>query len=542
MPIPTNITDLSPTASSNSPTGNENPIEGDNHLRTAYAFIRQLYDGATGAAYATLADLANTTDAAKGDALVGVFHSGTGSLARTQHDRNEDDMHLSDKGTTADMLTALQDVASDFAAGGFCQIEAGTWTLSGTFSFTGQRLHLRGKGRQVSIVSFTPGAADVALEVNEPSAGGSNQGSINGLGFTSGNSVDKTAIRLVNVANWDIGHIGISTNAWQGDSIGIKTEGRQLLYIHDCEIACARPIVIGNNATFPTISADHSVLERLELIGTSATRPVLEFENGTTFANLTIRNFACVKGQHGIYWNDTTSTGASFKLHIEDFRSEQGLDSAAYSIYLASTAQTLQDVIIENALLDNARNGIFLRNCQRVTLRNVTFNTTTGTALDMTFVAGSRLILENCSRTNSAAAITLTNARLISREDVTGMGVREEWIFDAATSSGSVTSDVYHGGKTVNVASAATTVIADNSFTGFVMITEAVENVSAIFALNGTTQTTNEVSDPSGFYSVTAGTASSNNVYWDAGSSRYVLQNNRAATRTYSFYRIGTAA
>lgn len=44
MPIPSVITDLSTDPASNSPTGNENPIEGDNHIRTAYAFIRTLYN------------------------------------------------------------------------------------------------------------------------------------------------------------------------------------------------------------------------------------------------------------------------------------------------------------------------------------------------------------------------------------------------------------------------------------------------------------------------------------------------------------------
>lgn len=89
MPVPSSITDLSTTPASNSPSGSENPIEGDNHLRTAYAFIRQLYDGATGAAYATLADLANTSSASLGDALMGVKRTETGAIATTQHETNE---------------------------------------------------------------------------------------------------------------------------------------------------------------------------------------------------------------------------------------------------------------------------------------------------------------------------------------------------------------------------------------------------------------------------------------------------------------------
>lgn len=44
MPVPANISDLSTTAGSNPPTGSETPQEGDNHLRAAYSFIRQISD------------------------------------------------------------------------------------------------------------------------------------------------------------------------------------------------------------------------------------------------------------------------------------------------------------------------------------------------------------------------------------------------------------------------------------------------------------------------------------------------------------------
>lgn len=542
MPIPSSITDLSTTPAANSPSGSENPIEGDNHLRSAYSFIRQLYDGITASGNAQAAQLADATSASNGGWLVGWFHSFTGAIARTLGARGRDTLHLSDAGTTADMLTALNRIFAGYPAGFKCQVEAGTWTLSGTASFTGQRMTLQGKGRQVSIISFQPGAADVALEVNEPSVGGSNQGEISGLGFTGGaNTQDKTAIRLVNVANYSVSHIGISTGAWLGDSIGIKTEGRQFHHIHDCEIACARPIVIGNNVTFPSLSSDHSVLERLELIGTSATRPVVEFEDGTSFANTTLRNVAVVGGQHGVYWNDTTSIAAGFSLKIDGFRSEQGLDSAAYSLYLASTAQTLQNLLVENAKFDAGRNGVYLRNVQKATFTNCSFDSTAGTAINMTFVAGSRLTLINCVRPLSGA-ITLTSARCVRRENVTGVGFIEEWVYDSGFSAGAMSSDAYHGGVTFNVAVGATAPIADNTFTGFVMVTEAVENVSAIFHLSGTTQTTAEVADTAGFFSNASGTASSNNIYWDAGSSRYLIRNNRAVQCTYSVLRLGTSA
>lgn len=42
MPVPSAITDLSTTASSNSPAGSETPADGDNYLRAHAAFIAQL--------------------------------------------------------------------------------------------------------------------------------------------------------------------------------------------------------------------------------------------------------------------------------------------------------------------------------------------------------------------------------------------------------------------------------------------------------------------------------------------------------------------
>lgn len=66
MPVPSAITDLSTTPGSNSPSGSEAPTEGDNHLRTAYAFIRTLYDTKVASA-----DLGTTSTITKGVGMVG---------------------------------------------------------------------------------------------------------------------------------------------------------------------------------------------------------------------------------------------------------------------------------------------------------------------------------------------------------------------------------------------------------------------------------------------------------------------------------------
>jgi hypothetical protein len=68
VPIPATRTDLNAVAASNYPAGNENPIQGDDHLRVHAAFIRQNYDDILLRTVA--ADLADTANAAKGSALV----------------------------------------------------------------------------------------------------------------------------------------------------------------------------------------------------------------------------------------------------------------------------------------------------------------------------------------------------------------------------------------------------------------------------------------------------------------------------------------
>lgn len=61
MPVPSSITDLSTTASSNSPSGSESPITADDYLRTISAFVATLRDGKGQSAEATVAS-ASTAD------------------------------------------------------------------------------------------------------------------------------------------------------------------------------------------------------------------------------------------------------------------------------------------------------------------------------------------------------------------------------------------------------------------------------------------------------------------------------------------------
>lgn len=100
MPVPTAITDLSSTASSNSPAGTDSPVDGDNFIRALSKFIRDLYDGALTLSNKTLAaptitglatftgaasgitDLATTGNTVLGNASTDTLDVGNGGLIK----------------------------------------------------------------------------------------------------------------------------------------------------------------------------------------------------------------------------------------------------------------------------------------------------------------------------------------------------------------------------------------------------------------------------------------------------------------------------
>jgi hypothetical protein len=85
MPVPSSIDDLDAVAANNSPSGSDQRSQADDYLRAHAAIIKTLSG-----------DTADTSDAAKGDALVGV---NVGGAARTQHSKNADVWSVLDEGS-----------------------------------------------------------------------------------------------------------------------------------------------------------------------------------------------------------------------------------------------------------------------------------------------------------------------------------------------------------------------------------------------------------------------------------------------------------
>lgn len=96
-----------------------------------------------------------------------------------------------------------------------------------------------------------------------------------------------------------------------------------------------------------------------------------------------------------------------------------------------------------------------------------------------------------------------------------------------------------YGGYELSLANSATAGLGTNTMAGILTVVDS-EGFSAQFNIRGTNITTSEITDPVGVFSPTAGTASSTNVYWSAGNSRYEIQNLRGVSRKYKLIFVGT--
>lgn len=509
-----------------------NVIKADSTSLAIGAWVRQRAIGVQDAAQSSL------LAADSGAGLVGFKQSGTDSLTRTSLAKLRDTLSTDDKAGST-LKVQLDAVGTDLAAGGKVYLPRGQRVMGTTgFKFEGQRLNIQGDGRYASTLNFNPGAADLAaIEYNNPAAGGLYQGSVEGIGFNSGNATNKTAIRLVNCADVTVSNIGISTNAWQGSgSIGLEVYGRQSLHFHTAQIGCARPLVIRKNPAFPSINTDHFLLEHLELTTTEATGSAVFIDPDVMFTTCTMGPMALTGGKYGIYWSEAGSVGTSYGLVIDRLRREQAADATGYSVYLEGTTQGLQSLTIKNSYLVNTQHGVFLRRAQKVSIRDTTFAMNSSfKAIDMVFEAGSSLIIENCFF--AGGTLNLTNAICVERI-INDRGISEHYVYKANQASGAIGSDVYHGGVPVTMAADAVYEIAGATFSGAILVSTS-EGVQAIYMLTGSGASTKEVSDWAGFFTIVKDASPSWNIYWDAGLARYVIQNKRGTTQTINVYRIG---
>lgn len=94
-------------------------------------------------------------------------------------------------------------------------------------------------------------------------------------------------------------------------------------------------------------------------------------------------------------------------------------------------------------------------------------------------------------------------------------------------------------GTAITVANDGIHPLGNNTAVGMQMVVSQADVVFCLFYLSGTGNNTIEISDPANACSITASTTNSFNVYWDAGDSRYELENKIGASRGLRLVRLG---
>jgi hypothetical protein len=452
------------------------------------------------------------------------------------------------KKATADMFAAGtlitpggtgNDKLGEFAAAdnsgngdGTVFIDKGTALLSNTFTVTSNSFNLVGMGKQTTILYVNPGSAMSAVKFDRGGEGNYDC-SISKLSIWSdpANTQTKTALELVNVAEFEV--TSFKVDNWAGSaSIGIRTRGREMVRLRDCNITCARPFVMSPNTTYPELDTDFFHADGC-LFYTDVTSGIaVEMEDGVNYTNMFFHHCDFIGGKTGFKMANTTDAASPYQLTFDNCRQEQVTDATGWNYDISTTASEIRNITFRNCMIHRDRNGVKLRGCKEILFLNCDFSDSVNTVIDITGIQGTVVTFINCHMTNGAT-MTMTNLKRLHTytpaATASPIGFHDTWIYDDGTDyTGQLVLGTILSGKMQSMNNAAIATLASNHVSGFIDL--VVDDYVARYAVTSHSNVVTEISDPSNKFSVTKDTASSFNIYWDAGSSTYKMQNNMGGT------------
>ena len=471
------------------------------------------------------------------------------TTSRNLSNRGKDFVSVKDFGATGDGVTddtaAIQAALSALpATGGTVFLPTGKYKTSSQIT-VGQRQHFIGAGKFATQILFAPTANSTCIKITN-GASIVDQGSVRDLSIYSNDSTyTKIGIDLVDSNSYEISGVSISgsvvvasTSYWSGaSSIGLQVRGRQACGVRDIDITADRPLVIATNPN-NAISIDHFNFHNLYL--TANANPCVQILDGVNLSSVSFTGYqAWVLGTHGLYWLDTTTSFASFGLLLQNVRWEQGTSSASYLVSITHNS-IMQGLRIENCFGGADRNGYYLRKVEDVYFGTVYYTSASLKALDVDATV-SRITIAGCFW-QAGSTVSLVGQRLVRGSPLnpnTAPLPPDAYYDSSSNAKNNFALNSALSQDAVTVANSGVTNLGPTTTRGILVIT-ASGNESAIYSLNGSNNTTSEISDPLGVFSVTSGTASSINIYWSAGNARYELQNNRGASRDIKVSLLGT--
>ena len=517
--------------------------------------------------FATLAQLA----ASGGSNLIGFLQAGTGAVATTVQAKLRESVSVKDFGAVGDGVTddtvAIQAAINSFPSGqGTIFFPKGIYLVTSTITVAQDRINLIGQGQWVSQIKFVPTANDICIFIGKGGEGTTDAGvivqcSVKGFSFTSTNTTyKKTALELKDIGECYFDDIAIgSSTQWIGNaSIGVRVRGREATSFSNMIVQTNQPFVFAINTSFPTICLDHFTFHNIfsACRGHNETVPVYNetnffFEPGTNFSNVSFTGYqAWLRGKNGLLYNNsvTAASASSYAMNIQNVRweGEFGDDDTGHAFYFDhGSVSTIYGITINNAVLGEIGNGFYFKKFENATVKNCQWARVTGTALELVYVNGNEsLNVENCFwQTGCTAVIPSQFYAYSAVRSANAAPVYRDGTY--ASSTASYRRDFLTGGAineiTLTIAATDPTVatLPFKAAATVVAILTDSRGKYAIVGFNSSTKATTLIYND-GTWSITQGTAARLNVYWDAGSTTYKVENKTGVSREMYVQSLGS--
>lgn len=498
--------------------------------------------------------------------------SRAGSVERSVQSKLDETVSVKDFGAVGDGLTddtsAIQAAINSFPTGkGTILFPSGSYLVTSTITISQDRINLVGEGPFISNIQFQPTESDICFFFGKGGEGSTDAGTITSCsmkGFSlmsSNTTLKKTGIELKDISlffcdNVQIGSTG-ATTSWRGNgSIGVRIRGRELSSFSNMIVQANFPFVFARNTSFPSLSLDQFTFTNIFTAcrGHLDTPAVYSethflFEPGSNFSNVSFDGYqSWNRGKNGILYDNTTlaAAGASYAMSVKNVRWEGtfGDDDTGYAFYFdAGAGSSTQTIFIENAYLGEIGNGYFFRKFENATLKNCFWARASGTALNLQYVNGNEgLDVQNCWwQTGCTAfvaaqyypyrALKTANTSVIyrdafyasaaNRRDLLSGGALNEIAIDIVATAGTIVDLPFRS------VISAVVILADSRGKYCIVGINAVSKATTLIYNDGT-------------WSTVQGTAAKLNVYYDAGTSAYKIENNTGVSRTMYVQSLGS--
>lgn len=473
------------------------------------------------------------------------LQAGAGAVTRTAQAKMRDVVSVKDFGAVgdgaADDTAAIQAAIDSFATGnGVVIFPKGTYKTTSTLTISQHRIHLVGDGRWVTVIVFAPTANDTAIEFSK-GALVLYQCSLSGMTFSSSDTTyEKLALDAVDVSAFTVRDVvvGPEWNGGASKSIGIRCRGREASRFDGIELYCDRPLVIATNPN-ATLDIDHFHFSNLYIqVPAASANPCVEIQTGVGLSQVTFDGFqAWVGGAGGLYWIDTTSTGTSQGLVLNNVRYEQASDATKYFVRIEHN-QGLQQFTVRGGQAGICR-GIYLREVKWVTLAEFLYTDSSREALNADATCYP-IDIRNCLW-NTGSTATITGLSVYHKgPTLTSMPLPEIGLLSATGASGANYDEQINttiASPSAIVANNAKLLIGGANQAGFVLIYTSAD-VSAIYELKGSSAAVAEIADSNGWFSPASG-GGNFEVGWDG--TNYYVENKTGSDKNIRVMRIGKA-